>query len=470
MKPTIAIAGATGFIGRWFIERYKHKYHIVALSRKIMQPTEEDSVEWRVLDMYSLSSTTAALKGADYALYLVHSMQPSTRLNQGSFEDTDLLLADNFARAAEANNLKQIIFLGGILPEKEEQFSRHLRSRFEVEQTLKARSVPLTSLRAGIIVGPGGSSFRIVEKLVNRLPVMISPKWTLSKSQPISLRDTLRMIDDCLGNEAYYDQALDIGGKEVMTYVNMMKTTAELMGKKRRIFPVPIFSIGLSKLWVALFSDSSTTLVSPLIESLRHDLIVSPNPLMEKYQDDAMSFEKAVRIALENKDNIPKVPYGEQSKREKNTVRSVQRLPNPFRKTATWVAEKYQEWLPRFFRYLINVSLKDDISTFYIMKLPLLKLKLISDRSDEDRQLFYIMGGFLVKRTDYGWLEFRRLLNGKYVIAAIHEFVPTLPWFIYVLSQAQIHLWVMKRYAVYLRNMKEVEASSQKQEQEPINV
>jgi len=175
MKPTIAIAGATGFIGRWFIDRYKHKYHIVALSRKIMKPTEEDSVEWRVLDMYSLSSTTAALKGADYALYLVHSMQPSTRLNQGSFEDTDLLLADNFARAAEANGLKQIIFLGGILPDKGEQFSRHLRSRHEVEQTLRAKSVPLTSLRAGIIVGPGGSSFRIVEKLVNRLPVMISP-------------------------------------------------------------------------------------------------------------------------------------------------------------------------------------------------------------------------------------------------------------------------------------------------------
>jgi len=454
MRPTIAIAGATGFIGRWFIDRYKHKYHIVALSRKIMKPTEEDSVEWRVLDMYSLSSTTAALKGADYALYLVHSMQPSTRLNQGSFEDTDLLLADNFARAAEANGLKQIIFLGGILPDKGEQFSRHLRSRHEVEQTLRAKSVPLTSLRAGIIVGPGGSSFRIVEKLVNRLPVMISPKWTLSKSQPISLRDTLRIIDDCLGNKTYFHQALDIGGKEVTTYVDMMKTTAELMGKERRIFPVPIFSIGLSKLWVALFSDSSTTLVSPLIESLRHDLLVTPNPLMEQYKDDTLSFEEAAKVALEDKSKIPKVPYGEQTKREKNTVRSVQRLPNPLEQTATWVAQTYQKWLPRFFKYLIKVKLKDDISTFQVMKFPLLKLKLIKDRSDEDRQLFYIMGGFLVKRTDYGWLEFRRVLNGKYVIAAIHEFVPTLPWFVYILSQAQIHLWVMKRFAVYLRNMK----------------
>ncbi len=452
MKPTVAIAGATGFIGRWFIEKYKHTYHIVALSRKKMKEAD-DEVEWRILDMFSLSNTTAALKGVDYALYLVHSMQPSTRLNQGSFDDTDLLLADNFARAAEANQVKQIIFLGGILPEGKEQYSRHLRSRYEVEQTLSARSVALTSLRAGIIVGPGGSSFKIVEKLVKRLPVMISPQWTLSESQPISLQDTLLIIDECLGNEQYYHQVFDIGGKEVTTYVEMMRTTAELMGKKRLIFPVRVFSIGFSKLWVALFSDSSQTLVSPLIESLRHNLRVTPNPIMDKFQEDTLSFKDAARIALTEKQNIPKVPYGEQTKREKNTVRSVQRLPNPMRKSAGWVAQMYQIWLPRFFKYLINVSLKNDISTFSIFKFPLLKLKLIPDRSDENRQLFYIMGGFLVKRTDYGWLEFRRVLQGKYVISAIHEFVPTLPWFIYILSQAQIHLWVMKRFAKYLNKL-----------------
>ncbi|HCX24073.1 MAG TPA: epimerase, partial [Cytophagales bacterium] len=135
MKPTVAIAGATGFIGRWFIEHYSHKYRIIALSRREMDSSLRESVEWRKVDMYSVSSTIKALEGADYALYLVHSMQPSARLNQGSFEDTDLLLADNFARAAETVGVKQIIFVGGILPKDESDYSTHLRSRYEVEKT-----------------------------------------------------------------------------------------------------------------------------------------------------------------------------------------------------------------------------------------------------------------------------------------------------------------------------------------------
>ncbi|HKK38940.1 MAG TPA: NAD-dependent epimerase/dehydratase family protein, partial [Cryomorphaceae bacterium] len=100
-KTTLAIAGATGFIGKWFIQEYSDKYHVIALSRGEVENSEDDPTEWRKVNLYSLSSTSAALEGADYALYLVHSMQPSSRLNQSSFEDTDLLLADNFARAAE---------------------------------------------------------------------------------------------------------------------------------------------------------------------------------------------------------------------------------------------------------------------------------------------------------------------------------------------------------------------------------
>ena len=137
MKSTIAIAGATGFIGRWFIEQFSSKYHIIALSRREAIDPIRDSVEWRKVDMYSVPSTEEALKGADYALYLVHSMQPSTRLNQSNFEDTDILLADNFARAAQKVALKQIVFMGGILPKEEGGFSTHLRSRYEVEKNVE---------------------------------------------------------------------------------------------------------------------------------------------------------------------------------------------------------------------------------------------------------------------------------------------------------------------------------------------
>ena len=454
MKEKVAIAGATGFIGRWFIEQYKHKYDIIALSRRQMQPSQdEDGVEWRQVELYSLSSTEAALQGADYAIYLVHSMQPSTRLNQGSFDDTDLLLADNFVRSAEKNGLKQIIFLGGILPSKDYSFSRHLRSRYEVEQTLSSSSVPLTALRAGVIVGPGGSSFSIIEKLVRRLPVMLCPKWTLSRSQPISLQDTLRVIDFCLGNEDYYNDAFDIGGPEAITYIDMMRTVARLLGKKRFIKPVPVFSLGLSKLWVATFADSSTTLVSPLIESLRHELLARPNRLMEHFPDPD-SFEVAARRALFAKDEVPPLPANEKPPQtERNTVRSVQRLPNPEGCSAVWVARRYQTWLPRFFRYLLRVKQEGEVSTFSIAGIPLLQLQFIKDRSDLDRQLFYIIGGRLVKRRDYGWLEFRTVLEGRYMIAAIHEFVPTLPWFVYVVSQALAHLFVMHQFGRYLEKV-----------------
>ena len=280
MKPTVAIAGATGFIGRWFIEEYSDKYDIIALSRREMDSSLRQGVQWRKVDMYSVSSTIKALEGADYALYLVHSMQPSARLNQGSFEDTDLLLADNFSRAAEAVGVKQIIFVGGILPKDESDYSTHLRSRYEVEKTLGNRTPKLTALRAGIIVGPGGSSFQIVEKLVQRLPAMLCPEWTKSETQPIALSDVLTIIDFCIGNSRAYGEAIEIGGSEKTTYMDMLKKTAEILGKNRYIRSVPFFSLGLSKLWVALFSDSSTTFVSPLIESLRHTMTVDEHPLM----------------------------------------------------------------------------------------------------------------------------------------------------------------------------------------------
>ena len=220
MKPTLVIAGASGFIGRWFISEYAHKYNIRALSRAEVVPSQDSNVHWEQVNLYSLSSTTKALEGADYALYLVHSMAPSSRLNQGTFEDTDLLLADNFARAAEAQHLKHIVFIGGILPKDSSTFSTHLRSRFETEQTLKSRSTPVTAIRAGIIIGPGGSSFDIIQKLTERLPVMACAEWCKSPSQPIGVRDMLQIIDKSIGEEAYYHSALEVGSPEVLSYMD----------------------------------------------------------------------------------------------------------------------------------------------------------------------------------------------------------------------------------------------------------
>ena len=239
-KKTLAVAGATGFIGRWFIETYKHQYNIIALSRKKISKQNND-VKWRMVDLFSISSSVNALQDVDYALYLVHSMQPSTRMNQGNFEDTDLLLADNFSRAAESCKLKHIVYVGGILPKDNLNISKHLKSRFEVEQVLGSRSTPLTAVRAGIIIGPGGSSFKIVKKLVQNLPVMACPKWTKSKNQPVDLRIALKSIEQIFGNKKFFNVPIEIGGSEIVTYMDILKITAKEMKRKRLIFSVPFF-------------------------------------------------------------------------------------------------------------------------------------------------------------------------------------------------------------------------------------
>ena len=452
-KKKVAIAGATGFVGRWFIERYKSKYDIIALSRRKVEGEDID-VQWREVDLFSISSSIEALKGVDYAVYLVHSMQPSTRLNQASFEDTDLLLADNFSRAASVCEVKQIIYLGGILPKDDKRLSKHLKSRYEVEQVLGSRNTPLTTIRAGIIIGPGGSSFKIIKKLVHNLPVMACPKWTLSKNQPADLELALNAIDEVIGNHSFFHQFIEIGGDEVVTYMEILKKTADVMGKKRWIFSVPFFSLGMSKLWVGLFSGSSTDFVSPLIESLKHEMTLNPDHRLN--QKNSISIQKSIKKALHEEQTIPVLPpFSLSQSKPKNTVRSVQRISNPAKKSASWVAQRYPIWLSTTFQRLIKVENQENILRFNLFGVCLLQLEYVYERSDINRQLFYITGGFLTKRKDLGWLEFRSILGGAYIITAIHEFVPRLPWFIYRFTQAKSHSIVMKRFENYISKMHE---------------
>lgn len=447
MKPTLVIAGASGFIGRWFISEYSHKYNIRALSRAEVVPNQDSNVQWEKVNLYSLSSTTKALEGADYALYLVHSMAPSSRLNQGTFEDTDLLLADNFARAAEAQHLKHIVFIGGILPKDSSTFSTHLRSRFETEQTLKSRSTPVTAIRAGIIIGPGGSSFDIIQKLTERLPIMACPEWCKSPSQPIGVQDMLQIIDKSIGKEAYYHRALEVGSPEVLSYMDLLKITARQLGKKRLIFSIPFFTLGFSKLWVGLFSNSSTTFVGPLIESLKHNMTIDPerNPFQDHpYQP----IETSIADALTKQ--APSLPKRIYAADEKNTVRSVQRLSNPGLMSASSVAQIYPKWLTENFVVILKAEEDGNKVRFKFLGFVLLELSFVAERSDKNRHLFYITGGFLVKRTTYGWLEFRSVLDNRFIIAAIHEFVPKLPWYFYRFSQAVFHLFVMNWFGRFL--------------------
>jgi uncharacterized protein YbjT (DUF2867 family) len=405
-----------------------------------------------MVDLFSISSSVNALQRVDYALYLVHSMQPSTRLNQSNFEDTDLLLADNFSRAAEACKLKHIIYVGGILPKDNLNISKHLKSRFEVEQVLGSRSTPLTAIRAGIIIGPGGSSFRIVQKLVQNLPIMACPEWTKSKNQPVDLRIALKSIEQILGDDKFFNIPIEIGGKEIVTYMDILKITAKEMKRKRWIFSIPFFSLGMSKLWVGLFSGSNKNFVSPLIESLRHDMTLKTSISLKNLP--SFTLKETIKRASDSSIAIPMAPIGLAQTKDKNTVRSVQRIANPARKTAEWVAQSYPIWLSKIFNRIIEAEEQNNLLKFKILGLTLLQLEHIKNRSDKNRQLFYITGGYLTKRTNRGWLEFRSILDDSYIITAIHEFVPRLPWIVYKFTQAKAHLLVMKKFEKYLNTMK----------------
>ena len=218
--PLIAVAGASGFVGTHLQMRLSKDYRFRALTRSpniVERHSGEKTTEWCYCDIYSLPKLTEALKGCDYGIYLVHSMAPSSRLMQGDFEDTDLLLADNFIRAAEAANLQHVIYLSGLLPKDDEELSPHLRSRAEVETVLKSRSVPVTVLRAGLIFGPGGSSFSMLVNLVRRLPLLLLPAWAKSTTQSVDIENVCEAFELCLRDSALQGGTYDLASHEPMT-------------------------------------------------------------------------------------------------------------------------------------------------------------------------------------------------------------------------------------------------------------
>ena len=221
------------------------------------------------------------------------------------------------------------------------------------------------------------------------------------------------------------------------------------MNKKRLIFSLSFITIGLSKLWVSLITGTSKFLVSPLVESLKHKMTLNPENIVD-LPINYTSVEDSVDKALFPKGKIPKNPEFFPRKKKENTVRSVQRIANPSNRSIDFVARIYPIWLKKRFADILKANYDGNFIKFSFLTIPLLELKVIKSRSDDNRKLFYITGGWLVKRTSHGWLEFRSVLNNEYMIAGIHEYVPSLPWYIYKYTQAKLHLVVMKRFEKFL--------------------
>lgn len=453
-RLSVAIAGASGFVGRALAARLAPTCRVIALGRGSGASKVDPAVESRRCDLFSLRDAEQALQGVEVAVYLVHSMIPNARLAQGNFEDFDLVCADNFARAAQAAGVRRIVYLGGLVPAGD-QLSRHLRSRKEVEDALASRGVPVTTLRAGLVIGAGGSSYHMLTRLVSRLPVMICPRWTASRTQPIALEDIVELLAFCVVDPSEQGGCHDVGCPDVISYTDMMERTAALMGKSLRVLHAPFFTPRLSLWWVRLVTGTPMALVAPLVESLRHDMIArDAEKLPARAGLTLATFEQAMARALAAEPRVAPPPAA--SSQNDGTVKSVQRLPLPDGWDAALVASEYMRWLPVFFHAAIRVVVDAaGVCRFRVpvLRQPLLELSFVADRSGADRQLFFITGGVLAHPSPRGRLEFRLVPGRQEVVAAIHDFVPTLPWFLYVATQAPFHLMVMRAFGRHLARL-----------------
>ncbi len=445
----IVIAGANGFVGKKIIEKIKSQFEVIALSR--IKKQETDNIQWRLVDLYSISSTNEALKDADVAIYLVHSMLPASRLFQGNFSDTDLLLADNFAYACKANKVKQIIYLGGLVPES--TISSHLESRREVENILKNTLIPLTIFRCGMIVGNEGSSYEILKNLVINLPFMILPKWASTHTQVIYIDDVVATISFAINNSSFFNKTINVVNEEIISYQDLIRETAKWLNKKLLTINVPINSTQFSKLWVTIFGHSKYELVSPLIDSLKCDLSnFKTDDLIKPFIKNKTYLQMLNNISPDKSIKGFNVNF---FKPVGNSVRSIQRLENPKLINASRIAFLYMNWLPKEMKFLVNVKIIDKIIYFQVrwIKINLLVLKHVDSHDEFERVKFHIIGGFLSKTTDTGWLEFR-LIAHSYTLSIIHNFIPSLPWYIYLFTQALMHKKVMSDFSLFLKNQK----------------
>jgi uncharacterized protein YbjT (DUF2867 family) len=285
----VAVLGASGVIGRALVPELAQEHEVVAVSRRAQ--AADPGVRWAVADVTDEASLAAAVEGADVVFHLVHS------LGSPDFAAVDRLAARNVARAAERAGARQLVYLGG-LGEDETDLSEHLRSRRETAELLASGSVPVTTLRAGMVVGPGSAAFETIRALVDRLPAMVCPRWVSVPTQPIALADVVAFLVGVCGREEAYGETYDVGGPEVMTYREMIERIAAIRGKRPLIVEVPVLTPRLSSYWLHLVTPVNAAVARPLIEGLRNPTVARDARILELVPIELTPFDDAVRDAI----------------------------------------------------------------------------------------------------------------------------------------------------------------------------
>ncbi len=298
-SPLILLTGATGYIGGRLLQVLEQRgYRVRCLARRpdFLAPRVAASTQVVPGDVLDRESLRPALEGVDVAYYLVHSMG-----SKGSFEEDDRQAARNFAETAKAAGVERIVYLGGLGPD-EESLSPHLRSRQEVGRILRESGVPTIELRASIVIGSGSLSFEMIRSLVERLPLMITPKWTSMAAQPIAIEDLIEYLTAALALPIAGSAVYEIGGADRVSYADIMRVYARCRGVRLRMIPVPVLTPYLSSLWLGLVTPLYARVGRKLIESIVHPTVVRDDAALEIFDVRPMGIEAAIRHALAKED------------------------------------------------------------------------------------------------------------------------------------------------------------------------
>ncbi|MGB5237869.1 MAG: SDR family oxidoreductase [Flavobacteriaceae bacterium] len=293
----ILVTGANGYIGMRLLPQLLSMGHEVVCAVRDANRLSIDAETRKGLEIIEIDFLEEVESGKlpqdlEIAYFLIHSMSNSTQ----EFTEMEAITARNFNRYVADTNIEQVIYLSGIV--NDDQLSKHLWSRRNVEQILSEGSYHLTVLRAGIIVGSGSSSFEIIRDLCEKLPLMITPKWVLTKSQPIAIRDVMNFLTGVIGHKETYDQAFDIAGPDVLTYKEMLQRYARIRGFKNWIITVPVMTPKLSSYWLYFVTSTSFKLALNLVDSMKIEVIAKDNRLEKLLGLKTHAYEEAIDMAF----------------------------------------------------------------------------------------------------------------------------------------------------------------------------
>ncbi len=297
----ILVTGATGYIGGRLVPRLLqegHRVRVLVRSRnRVLSRSWSDQVEVATGDVFNPHTLVKALTGIDAAYYLIHSMSTSS-----NFHELDIQAARAFGQAARQARVNRIIYLGG-LGDPETHLSRHLRSRQETGQALRESGVSVTEFRAAVIVGSGSISFEMIHYLVERLPIMVCPRWIYSRIQPIAIHDVLDYLVSALDTPASRDLTIEIGGKDITTYKGLMLGYAEKRGLQRLLLPVPVLTPRLSSYWVHWMTPIPAGITVALVEGLRNDVVVTDDLARTLFPHiEPQDYASAIRVVVNDLD------------------------------------------------------------------------------------------------------------------------------------------------------------------------